>query len=127
MTFASLLWHTHFMAEEKPRVFLIDGSSYIYRAFFAIPHLSNSKGFPTNATYGFTNMILKVIREQKPEYLAIAFDAPGPTFRHEVFGEYKANRPSMPENLRPQIPFIKEILNLPALKTFKIAVDFNFD
>jgi len=99
------------MAEKKPRLFLIDGSSYIYRAFFAIPHLSNSKGFPTNAIYGFTNMLLKVVREQEPEYLAIAFDAPGPTFRHEVFGEYKANRPSMPENLRPQIPFIKEIVS----------------
>jgi DNA polymerase-1 len=99
------------MAEKKPRLFLIDGSSYIYRAFFAIPHLSNSKGFPTNAIYGFTNMLLKVVREQEPEYLAIAFDAPGPTFRHEVFGEYKANRPSMPENLRPQIPHIKEIVS----------------
>jgi DNA polymerase-1 len=107
------------MAEKKPRVFLIDGSSYIFRAFFAIPHLSNSKGFPTNATYGFTNMILKVMREQKPDYLAIAFDAPGPTFRHEVFGEYKAHRPSMPENLRPQIPCIKEIvaaLGIPTLE-----------
>ena len=107
------------MAEKKPRVFLIDGSSYIYRAFFAIPHLSNSKGFPTNATYGFTNIILKVMREQNPEYVAIAFDAPGPTFRHEVFNEYKANRPSMPENLRPQIPFIKEIaaaLGIPILE-----------
>jgi DNA polymerase-1 len=99
------------MAEKKPRLFLIDGSSYIYRAFFAIPHLSNSKGFPTNAIYGFTNMLLKVMREQAPEYLAIAFDAPGPTFRHEVFGAYKAHRPSMPENLRPQIPFIKEIVS----------------
>src|SRR5208337_3839211 len=74
--FRMVLWHTHPMAEGKPRVFLIDGSSYIYRAFFAIPHLSNSKGFPTNATYGFTNMILKVLRDQAPEYLAIAFDAP---------------------------------------------------
>jgi DNA polymerase-1 len=120
LTSCLLLWHTHSMAEKKPRLFLIDGSSYIYRAFFAIPHLSNSKGFPTNAIYGFTNMLLKVVREQEPEYLAIAFDAPGPTFRHEVFGEYKANRPSMPENLRPQIPFIKEIvsaLQIPILET----------
>ena len=107
------------MAEKKPRAFLIDGSSYIYRAFFAIPHLSNSKGFPTNATLGFTNMLLKVLRERAPEYMAIAFDAPGPTFRHEVFGEYKANRPSMPENLRPQIPYIKGIvssLRIPVLE-----------
>lgn len=107
------------MASTKPRLYLIDGSSYIYRAFFAIPHLSNSKGFPTNATLGFTNMLMKVLRERAPEYMAIAFDAPGPTFRHEVFGEYKANRPSMPENLRPQIPYIKEIvssLRIPVLE-----------
>ncbi|MDH4267678.1 MAG: DNA polymerase I, partial [Deltaproteobacteria bacterium] len=107
------------MSKKKPRLFLIDGSSYIYRAFFAIPHLSNSKGFPTNAIYGFTNMLLKILREQEPEYMAIAFDAPGPTFRHEVFGDYKANRPAMPENLRPQIPCIKEIvtaLNIPVLE-----------
>jgi len=107
------------MSEKKPRLLLIDGSSYIYRAFFAIRHLSNSKGFPTNAIYGFTNMLLKVLREEEPEYLAIAFDAPGPTFRHEVFGDYKAHRPSMPENLRPQIPRIKEIvaaLRIPVLE-----------
>lgn len=107
------------MTEKKPKVFLIDGSSYLYRAFFAIAHLSNSKGFPTNATYGFTNMLLKVLREKEAEYVAIAFDAPGPTFRHEVFGEYKANRPAMPEDLRVQVPYIKEIvsaLRLPVLE-----------
>ena len=98
---------------------MIDGSSYIYRAFFAIARLSNSKGFPTNAIYGFTNMLLKILRERGAEYAAIAFDAPGPTFRHEVFGEYKANRPSMPEDLRVQIPHIKEVvsaLRLPVLE-----------
>ncbi|MDI6753846.1 MAG: DNA polymerase I [Thermodesulfobacteriota bacterium] len=107
------------MTEKKPRLFLIDGSSYIYRAFFAIPPLTNSKGFPTNATYGFTNMLLKVLREQELEYVAVVFDAPGPTFRHEVFGGYKAHRPAMPENLRTQIPHIKEIvraLHIPTLE-----------
>ena len=99
------------MTEKKPIVFLIDGSSYVYRAFFAIAHLSNSKGFPTNAIYGFTNMLLKILREKGAEYAAIAFDAPGPTFRHEVFGEYKANRPSMPEDLRVQVPHIKEVVS----------------
>ena len=99
------------MTEKNPKVFLIDGSSYIYRAFFAIAHLSNSKGFPTNAIYGFTNMLLKILREKGAEYAAIAFDAPGPTFRHEVFGEYKANRPSMPEDLRVQVPHIKEVVS----------------
>lgn len=98
---------------------MIDGSSYIYRAFFALPHLSNSRGFPTNAVYGFTNMLRKVLREKAPDYLAVAFDAPGPTFRHEAFDGYKAQRPSMPDNLRPQIPYIKEIvtaLRIPILE-----------
>jgi len=119
LSFPPGLWHTHFMVEKKPKVYLIDGSSYIYRAFFAISHLSNSKGFPTNAIYGFTNMLRKVLRDGGAEYAALAFDAPGPTFRHEVFGEYKANRPSMPEDLRVQIPAIKEIvsaLRLPILE-----------
>ncbi len=114
------------MTEKKPKVFLIDGSSYIYRAFFALARLSNSKGFPTNAAYVFTNMLLKVLREQGVEYTAIAFDAPGPTFRHEVFGEYKANRPSMPEDLRVQVPPIKEIvsaLRLPILEMERYEAD----
>ena len=107
------------MVEKNEKVYLIDGSSYIYRAFFAIGHLSNSKGFPTNAIYGFTNMLLKILREKEAEQVAIVFDAPGPTFRHEVFGEYKSNRPSMPEDLRVQVPHIKEIvsaLSLPLLE-----------
>ena len=94
----------------RPTLFLIDGSSYIYRAFFALPFLSNSTGRPTNAAYGFTSMLLKVINEYRPEYLAIVFDTPAPTFRHEVYHAYKANRPEMPDNLVPQIPFIKAIV-----------------
>lgn len=104
---------------KKSSLFLIDGSSYIYRAFFALPRLTNSKGFPTNAIYGFTNMLLKVLREHNPELVAVAFDAPGRTFRHEVFAAYKANRPVMDEDLRLQIPYIKEItkaLGLPLLE-----------
>lgn len=107
------------MAVEKLRLYLIDGSSYIYRAFFALPRLANSKGFPTNAIYGFTNMMLKVLREQNPHLVAVVFDAPGATFRHEAFADYKANRPAMPEDLRLQIPYIKEItraLGLPILE-----------
>ena len=69
---------------ERPRLLLIDGSSYIYRAFYAIGHLSNSKGFPTNAIYGFTQMILKVLKDHRPEYLGVVFDAKGPTFRSET-------------------------------------------
>ncbi len=94
----------------RPRLLLIDGSSYIYRAFYAIRQLSNSKGFPTNAIYGFTQMILKVLKDQRPDYLAVVLDAKGPTFRSEVYKEYKANRPPMPDTLVPQIPYIKRII-----------------
>jgi len=95
---------------DRAKLFLIDGSSYLYRAFFAIGHLSNSKGLPTNATYGFTQMLLKVLKEHRPDYLAVILDSKAPTFRSEVYKEYKANRPAMPEGLAPQIPYIKKII-----------------
>ena len=94
----------------RPKLFLIDGSSYLYRAFFAIGHLSNAKGLPTNAIYGFTQMLLKVVKEHRPDYLVVIFDSKAPTFRSEVYKEYKANRPAMPEGLAPQIPYIKKII-----------------
>jgi len=95
---------------DRPRLFLIDGSSYIYRAFYAIGHLSNSRGLPTNAIYGFTQMLLKVLKDHKPDYLLVTFDSKAPTFRSEVYKEYKANRPAMPEGLAPQIPYIKRVI-----------------
>jgi len=95
---------------DRPKLFLIDGSSYLYRAFFAIGHLSNSKGLPTNAIFGFTQMLLKVLKEHRPDYLAVIFDSKAPTFRSEVYKEYKANRPAMPEGLTPQISYIKKII-----------------
>ncbi len=104
----------------RPRILLIDGSSYIYRAFYAIGHLSNSKGFPTNAIYGFTQMILKVLKEQHLEYLAVVLDAKGPTFRSEVYKEYKANRPAMPDRLVPQIPYIKKIIESYRIPTLEM-------
>lgn len=94
----------------EPRLFLIDGSSYIYRAFYAIRHLSNSKGLPTNAVYGFTQMLLKVLKEYRPEYLAVVFDSKAPTLRRQRYEAYKAHRPPMPESLVPQIPYIKRII-----------------
>ncbi|MGQ9509391.1 MAG: DNA polymerase I [Thermodesulfobacteriota bacterium] len=94
----------------RPKLFLIDGSSYIFRAFYALPHLSNSKGLPTNAIYGFTQMLLKILREHRPHYLAIIFDSKAPTFRSEIYQAYKANRPPMPEGLAFQIPYIKKII-----------------
>ncbi len=93
-----------------PLVALVDGSNYLYRAFYAIPALTNSKGFPTNAIYGFTNMLLKLLREINPDYVAVVFDVKGPTTRHEEFTDYKATRKPMPDDLSPQIPFIKQII-----------------
>jgi len=104
----------------RQTLFLIDGSSYIYRAFFALPFLSNSSGQPTNAAYGFTSMLLKIINDYHPDYLAIAYDTPAPTFRHEVYQEYKANRPRMPDNLIAQVPFIKEIVKGFSIKSLEL-------
>ena len=100
-------------------VYLIDGSAYIYRAYHAIRGLSNSKGLPTNAAFGFTRMLIKLIEDRSPEYVAMFFDAKGPTFRHEIYPDYKANRPPMPEDLSVQVPYIKEIthgFNIPVME-----------
>ncbi len=105
---------------QRPRLFLIDGSSYLYRAFYAIRHLSNSKGLPTNAIYGFTQMLLKVLKDHQPDYLAVVFDSKAPTFRSQVFNDYKANRPAMPEGLIPQIPYIKRIIEAYRIATLEM-------
>jgi DNA polymerase-1 len=95
--------------ENQESVYLVDGSAYIHRAYHAISALSNSRGMPTNAVFGFTNILLRVIREKNPAYLAMAFDLKGPTFRHEIYSAYKANRPAMAEDLAIQIPYIRKI------------------
>lgn len=100
--------------------YLIDGNSYYYRAYHAIRVLSNSKGFPTNAIYGFTTMLLKIIREKKPEALAVTFDSPGPTERHRLFKAYKAHRPEVPAELIMQIPRIKEVIRAFRIPTFEM-------
>jgi len=96
---------------KRQRLFLIDGSSYIYRAYYAIRHLSNSRGLACNAVLGFTKMLLKVMREHQPDQLVVVFDAKGSTFRKDIYPEYKANRAKMPEDLVPQIPYIKQIVS----------------
>lgn len=111
---------------DRPKLYLIDGSSYIYRAFFAIGHLSSPNGMPTQAVFGFVQMIRKIIEQEKPEHLAVVFDAKGPTFRHELYTEYKAHRPSMPDDLVVQIPYIKEIsryYGLPILEKEGVEAD----
>ena len=96
---------------KKPRLYLIDGSSYIFRAFFGIrQNLSTSKGLPTNALYGFTTMLQKVIRDEAPDYVMVAFDSKEKTFRHEWYPEYKANRDTPPEDLQEQFPFFEPLV-----------------
>ncbi len=90
-------------------LYLIDGSAYMYRAYHAVRSLSNSAGLPTNAVFGFTRMIQKLMADRKPAYVAMFFDAKGPTFRHERFDAYKAHRPPMPEEMVVQIPYIKDV------------------
>ena len=93
----------------RKTIYLIDGSAYIYRGFHALPPLSNSKGIPTNAVLGFTNILSKLIKDKQPENAIMFFDAKGPTFRHEIYSDYKANRPPMPDELSIQIPYIKKV------------------
>ncbi len=104
----------------SPQLYLLDGSSYIYRAYYGFRDLATSDGMPTNAVFGFTKMLLDLLQENRPDYLAVVFDRPREeTFRRKIYPEYKANRDAMPEDLVPQIPYIKDILqalNIPALE-----------
>jgi DNA polymerase-1 len=101
-------------------IYLIDGSSYVYRAFFAIRGLSTSKGLPTNAIYGVTNMLLKIINEKKPDGIAVVFDRPEPTRRHKTFEEYKAQRPKAPDELVVQLPYIRRIVKAFGIKVIEL-------
>ncbi len=101
-------------------LYLIDGNSYVYRAFYAIKGLTNSKGLPTNAAFGFTNMLLKIIREKKPGGLAVCFDSPARTERHELFEDYKAQRPETPSELVVQFPYIRNIISAFHIKAFEV-------
>jgi DNA polymerase-1 len=95
---------------ERPRLFLIDGSSYIFRAFYATPVLNNSTGLPTNAVFGFTNLLLKFLKQYRPEYVAVALDTGRETFRKQIFAGYKGNRPATPAGLLPQLPYFRRVL-----------------
>jgi DNA polymerase-1 len=105
--------------EESPTLYLIDGSAYIYRAYHAVRGLSNSSGLATNATFGFTRMLIKLMQDRTPGYVAMFFDAKGPTFRHERYAAYKANRPPMPDDLVVQLPWIRKVteaFNIPVFE-----------
>lgn len=107
-------------------VYLVDGSAYIYRAYHAVAPLNNAEGMPTHAVFGFLNILKRLIKEKEPRYLAVAFDMRGPVFRHDIYPEYKANRPPMPDDLAVQIPYIKELvaaMNIPCFEETGVEAD----
>ena len=106
--------------ETRKKVVLIDGHSILNRAFYGVPELMNSAGLHTNAVYGFLNILLKLLEEERADYLAVAFDLPAPTFRHERYAEYKGTRKSMPDELREQVPLLKELLAAMNIKTVSL-------
>ena len=113
------------MSKQKPLV-LVDGSSYLYRAFFGLPPLTSPTGEPTGALYGVTNMLKKLMTDVAPDHVAVVFDASGKTFRDELFEEYKANRPPMPDDLRAQVQPLCELveaLGFPVLKVGGVEAD----
>jgi DNA polymerase-1 len=105
------------MVEERRQLFLVDGSNYIFRAFFALPPLNNSRGLPTNAVYGFIRMFLKLIKEQHPTHIGAIFDSPKRTFRDDLFTDYKANRSETPNDLQVQIPYIYRVIDAFRIKS----------
>ncbi len=100
------------MAERRRVLHLIDGSAQFHRAYHAIRGLATSRGLPTNATYGFTTMLRKLLQDEKPEYLAISFDPPGKTQRHAEYAEYKATRVKMADDLAVQIPYVRRVCDV---------------
>ena len=112
---------------ERKRLYIIDGAGFYFRAFYAIRGRFNAPdGMPTNAIYGFARMCEKIVREEKPDALLIALDSKGKTFRHEMYSEYKAHRPKMPEELSVQLPFIEKFIkayNIPVLKESGLEAD----
>lgn len=101
-------------------IYLLDGSTILYRSFYAIPHLATSTGQPTNAIYGFTNVLLKIIKDRRPKYMGIAFDTKGPTFRHKEFPEYKITRKPMPDDLSSQLHIVRQIIESLGIKIIEM-------
>mgnify|MGYP000907241933 CR=1 FL=1 len=93
------------------KVLLIDGHSILNRAFYGLPDLTNAEGLHTGAVYGFLTILFKLLEEEKPDYLTVAFDVHAPTFRHEMYEAYKGTRKGMPEELKEQVPLLKKVLD----------------
>jgi len=114
------------MSEPRPRLFLVDGSSYIFRAFFGVPLRFNTQGLPTNAILGFTNMMVDLLRRHRPEYIAVVLDAGKENFRHRLFAGYKSQRPKLPSALIPQLPYLRPVLDALGLPAIELA-DYEAD
>ena len=102
------------------KLYLIDGYGFLFRAYHVMPPLTNSAGVPVGAVYGFTNMMIKLLKDHKPDYMAVALDSGKETFRTELYKDYKANRPEPPEDLRPQFPLIRDVVEAVGLKSFEL-------
>ena len=98
------------------KILLIDGHSILNRAFYGLPDLTNSEGRHTGAVYGFLNILFRILEEEKPDYLTVAFDLHAPTFRHKIYDAYKGTRKGMPEELAEQVPLMKEMLGAMGVK-----------
>ena len=96
--------------QTQKRLILVDGSSFLFRAYHAIPPLTNPQGEPTNAIYGVSNMLRKLIADYQSDYITVVFDAPGKTFRNDLYDQYKAHRPPMPDDLRVQIEPLHQLI-----------------
>jgi len=105
----------------KKKLYIIDGNAYIHRAFHALPMLTNSQGLVINAVYGFTRTLLKIIKRDQPDYLAVCFDSPHPTFRHKEFEQYKATRKETPPELKSQLPMVREMVEALNIPVYQLA------
>ena len=103
------------------RLMLLDGNGLIYRGYFALPPLTTSKGELVNAVFGFCSIVLRGFQDIQPDYVAVAFDLPGPTFRHERFADYKATRQRMPDDLRDQFPKVREVVRALRIPVYELA------
>jgi DNA polymerase-1 len=111
---------------DKPTLYVLDGSYYVFRAFYAVQGMTNGRGLPTNGVFAFTNMLFNLIRDKRPNYLVVTFDPPGPTFRNEIFADYKANRSEPPADLVPQFPWFRRVvesLGIPVLEQSGMEAD----
>ncbi|MFN3813454.1 MAG: 5'-3' exonuclease H3TH domain-containing protein [Aquificaceae bacterium] len=101
-------------------LYILDGSAFLYRSFFALPPLSTSKGFPTGAIYGFMRAVFSILKTESPKYFVVVFDHPSPTTREKIYKEYKSKRPTMPDSLKVQIPVIKNLLRLMGISVIEL-------